>query len=294
LGEGRRLRGEFQQRLIAIQEENKKAINTLPAQFENKFLRSSTDKVYNCINNISVTLLFVNKNRNKVNTISEVIEKIKKMKGIKTKEQVYELLGTTRNSIFNRQRRNKFPYQEIVTYCLREDMDINEILTNRSSAAQPKIRPIRSGSIPTEQEESSDQEGYVFVPKYDVQVSAGQVSLIHSEQIVSHLAFQENWIRQELGIDPNHIVLIQAVGDSMNPTFNAGALLLVNTKVNEIKNDSIYVINRDDELIVKRIQDLWNGQIKIKSDNPKYEPLIIQKTDALKIVGEVVWVGQKN
>lgn len=44
------------------------------------------------------------------------------------------------------------------------------------------------------------------------------------------------------------------------------------------------MINRDDELIVKRIQDLWNGQIKIKSDNPKYEPLIIQKTDALKIV----------
>jgi phage repressor protein C with HTH and peptisase S24 domain len=229
-----------------------------------------------------------------MNTISEVIEKIKKMKGIKTKEKVYELLGTTRNSIFNRQRRNKFPYQEIVTYCLRENMDINEILTNRSSAAQPKIRPIRSGTIPTEQDQSINQEGYVFVPKYDVQVSAGQGSLIHSEQIVSHLAFHENWIRQELGIDPNHIVLIQAVGDSMNPTFNAGALLLVNTKVNQIKNDSIYVINRDDELIVKRIQDLWNGQIKIKSDNLKYEPLIIQKTDALKIVGEVVWVGQKN
>jgi len=57
---------------------------------------------------------------------------------------------------------------------------------------------------------------------------------------------------------------------------------------------ALYVINRDDELIVKRIQDLWNGQIKIKSDNPKYEPLIIQKTDAIKIVGEVVWIGQKK
>ena len=120
-----------------------------------------------------------------MNAISEVIEKIKKMKGIKTKEKVYELLGTTRNSIFNRQRRNKFPYQEIVTYCLRENMDINEILTNQSSAAQPKIRPIRSGTIPTEQVQSSDQEGYVFVPKYDVQVSARQGSLIHSKQIES-------------------------------------------------------------------------------------------------------------
>ncbi len=108
------------------------------------------------------------------------------------------------------------------------------------------------------------------------------------------LRFFPIWTRQELGIDPDHIVLIQAVGDSMNPTFNASAVLLVNTKVNQIKNDSIYVINRDDELIVKRIQDLWNGQIKIKSDNPKYEPLVIQKTDAIKIVGEVVWIGQKN
>ncbi|MBT4259623.1 MAG: hypothetical protein HOD90_06890 [Nitrospina sp.] len=227
-----------------------------------------------------------------MNTISEVIEKIKKMRGIKTKEKVYVLLGTTRNSIFNRQRRNKFPYQEIVTYCLRENIDINELLTNQSSAG--KTKQIRTGTIPTEQVQPSEQEEYIFVPKYDVQVSAGQGSLIHSEQIVSHLAFQENWIRQELGLDPNHIVLIQAVGDSMNPTFNAGALLLVNTKVDRIKNDSIYVINRDDELIVKRIQDLWNGQIKIKSDNPKYEPLIIQKTGAIKIVGEVVWIGQKN
>ncbi|MBC8283753.1 MAG: helix-turn-helix transcriptional regulator [Nitrospinae bacterium] len=62
----------------------------------------------------------------------------------------------------------------------------------------------------------------------------------------------------------------------------------------QAKNDSIYVINRDDELIVKRILDLWNGQIKIRIDNPKYEPFIIQKTDALKIVGDVVWIGQKN
>jgi phage repressor protein C with HTH and peptisase S24 domain len=207
---------------------------------------------------------------------------------------VYDLHGTTRNCIFNRQRRNKFPYQEIVTYCIRENIDINELLTNQSSAGKTKTKQIRTSTIPTEQAQPSEQEGYVFVPKYDVQVSAGQGSLIHSEQIVSHLAFQENWIRQELGLDPSHILLIQAIGDSMNPTFNAGALLLVNTKVDRIKNDSIYVINRDDELIVKRIQDLWNGQIKIKSDNPKYEPLIIQKTDAIKIVGEVVWIGQKN
>ncbi|MBC8284964.1 MAG: helix-turn-helix domain-containing protein [Nitrospinae bacterium] len=229
-----------------------------------------------------------------MNTISEVIEKIKKMKEIKTKEKVYELLGTTRNSIFNRQRRNKFPYQEIVTYCLRENIDINELLTNQTSAGKTKIKQIRTGTIPTQPDQSIDQDGYVFLPKYDIQVSAGQGSLIHSEQVVSHLAFRETWIRQELGLDPNHIVLIQAIGDSMNPTFNSGALLLVNTTVNQIKNDSIYVINRDDELIVKRIQDLWNGQIKIKSDNPKYEPLIIQKTDAIKIVGEVVWIGQKN
>jgi len=47
-------------------------------------------------------------------------------------------------------------------------------------------------------------------------------------------------------------------------------------------------------LIVKRIQDLWDGQIKIKSDNTKYESLIIQKIDAIKIVGEVVWIGQRN
>jgi phage repressor protein C with HTH and peptisase S24 domain len=138
-------------------------------------------------------------------------------------------------------------------------------------------------------------EGFVLVPRYDVQGSMGNGSVIHSEQIVDHLAFRAEWVRTALGASPEHLVLISAIGDSMEPTLRAGDLLLIDRSVTGVKHDSIYAFAVGDELRVKRVQRLYDGTLIVKSDNPGYssETLTPEQADKVNIVGRVVWTGRR-
>lgn len=139
---------------------------------------------------------------------------------------------------------------------------------------------------------NSLSDRYVYLPLYDVEASAGHGSMIHSEQIIDHLAFLREWVQKELGLNPERVLLIKAIGDSMTPTIKAGALLLVNMEVTKVRNDSIYIIRQDGDLLVKRVQNLMDGRVEIKSDNADYKPIIVQ-SKTLDVIGEVVWGGQR-
>jgi len=138
-------------------------------------------------------------------------------------------------------------------------------------------------------------EGFVLVPRYDVAASMGNGSVIHSEQVVDHLAFRAEWVRTELGTSPRHLILISAIGDSMEPSLRAGDLLLVDRSVEHVHQDAVYAIALNGELRIKRIQRLFDGTLIIKSDNPSYrtEELTPDQAEQLRIVGRVVWSGRR-
>lgn len=138
-------------------------------------------------------------------------------------------------------------------------------------------------------------EGFVLVPRYDVTGSMGNGRVIHSEQIVDHLAFRAEWVRTELGTSPKNLVLISAVGDSMEPALRAHDLLLIDRSVLTVNQDAIYAFAVDGELRVKRIQRLFDGSLIIKSDNPSYatETLTEQQAETINLVGRVVWSGRR-
>ena len=140
-------------------------------------------------------------------------------------------------------------------------------------------------------------EGFVLVPRYNIEASAGGGSVVHSEQIVDHLAFKEGWVRKELGALPDDLVLIHSIGDSMEPTIRSGDLLLVDrNKKSKMKGDGIYLINLDDGLLVKRIEWLVDGSVVIRGDNAivsREQKLSSTDLEKLHILGRVVWVGSK-
>ncbi|MGA4815943.1 S24 family peptidase [Pseudomonas aeruginosa] len=53
---------------------------------------------------------------------------------------------------------------------------------------------------------------------------------------------------------PDNLALITGYGDSMQPTFSDGDILLVDTGITEIKIDAVYVMALKDELYIKRMQ----------------------------------------
>lgn len=133
------------------------------------------------------------------------------------------------------------------------------------------------------------------MPRYDVAASMGNGSVIHNEQVVDHLAFRAEWVRTELGASPNNLILISAIGDSMEPSLRAGDLLLIDRSVESVRQDAIYAIAQDGELRIKRIQRLFDGSLIIKSDNPQYGPenLTVEQAERMRIVGRVVWSGRR-
>lgn len=153
---------------------------------------------------------------------------------------------------------------------------------------------ISAGSKPLAPVNGPENE-FVYVAKYEVAASAGNGAVIHDEAVVDHLAFKRSWITQTLGLDPLHLALIDARGDSMSPTIESGDLLLLDTRKGGAKSEGVYVINLAGALLVKRLRIKLSGTVEVMSDNPKYssESISGSELDRLVLVGRVVWHGRK-
>ncbi|MGD9539048.1 MAG: helix-turn-helix transcriptional regulator [Alphaproteobacteria bacterium] len=135
---------------------------------------------------------------------------------------------------------------------------------------------------------------YVFVPRHEVRAAAGAGSVVTSEQVVDYLAFKAEWIRS-LGLTPQRLSLIEAAGDSMEPTIRPSDLLLLDIGIETVKQNAIYVVSVAGELVVKRLQRLFDGTVIMSSDNPAYQPeqLTADEAATLHIVGRVIWIGRQ-
>lgn len=142
---------------------------------------------------------------------------------------------------------------------------------------------------------ASALEGYVRVPRFvDLEASAGPGAFADTARVVDYLIFREDWVRRALGADPRKLVLVTATGDSMEPAIRSGDLLLVDTGVDRLVDDAIYVVARHGRLMVKRLQSLFNGAVVIRSDNAVYADETLDPADAeqLHVAGRVRWIGR--
>jgi phage repressor protein C with HTH and peptisase S24 domain len=132
---------------------------------------------------------------------------------------------------------------------------------------------------------------YQLVPRTTARPSAGYGMVVESEQIVDYLAFKREWLSRVLGITHPDILLSEVRGDSMADTLYDGDLVLVDMRQNRLDASAVYVLKVGDALLVKRVQHNLNGTVTVKSDNPKYETVILKgdKLNELQIVGRVVW-----
>lgn len=139
-------------------------------------------------------------------------------------------------------------------------------------------------------EEGGRQHGdYVFLSRYNVNVPGSEGPLT-SEQIVDHLAFKADWIKARFNTEPRNLLLIEIIGDAMSPTLEESDLLLVDLAEPRFKHDGIYVLRRECDLAVRRVQRRADGNLLVRSDNPAYESLIVAREE-LRVVGRAIWVS---
>src|SRR5688572_13870883 len=137
--------------------------------------------------------------------------------------------------------------------------------------------------------------GMIRVPRLDVEASAGHGAIAEGEGVVAHIAFDPKWLRQLCKGGTNKLSFIRVQGDSMSPTLADGDDILVDGADGADRlRDGIYVLRRDDALMVKRLAtNPFDSRATIKSDNPAYPEWKDCELSTLAIIGRVVWAGRR-
>ena len=135
--------------------------------------------------------------------------------------------------------------------------------------------------------------GLRAIPRFALGASAGPGALHDDERPVAHIGFDPDWLRR-LGVGPgDDLSIIRVDGDSMLPTLDDGDDILVDrSDAASFIRDGIYVLRRDDALLVKRLSvHPGTRRLTVASDNPAHPTWPDCDPATIDIVGRVIWAG---
>ena len=127
------------------------------------------------------------------------------------------------------------------------------------------------------------------IPLRDIDLAAGAGAVVESEEVVGHLAFSADWLKQR-GIDSENASIVRVTGRSMEPTLLEGSSVLVDETRRRRRAGEIFAVRRADGGVVKRLAKDERGRWLLTSDNPRYDPVPWSPDD--EIVGQVRWTAR--
>lgn len=132
---------------------------------------------------------------------------------------------------------------------------------------------------------------FYLVPKVEARCGAG-ASLETSGDVQAMHAFRKSFFGR-CNIHARSAVMMDVIGDSMEPTIYEGDTVLFDKSDNELRDGYIYVLTLGDELRIKRIQKTLKC-VKLLSDNPRYSTEIVEGIDLEQLIvhGRVRWFGR--
>ena len=184
-------------------------------------------------------------------------------------------LGLSKESLSHHKRKQTIPYEAIVYFCAKRHISINWVLFNQ---------------LPKSLE--AHTEPFVAIKYFkELTTSAGGGGV--GEVTHPHFLYlSRQLIKTFYKTSPPFGCLhaLHVKGDSMEPTLEDGALMLVDSSKTHIQKGGIFVLEHEAGLLVKRLLSRCDGGVEIASDNPHYSPYILcaQELATLRIHGEVL------
>ncbi len=139
-------------------------------------------------------------------------------------------------------------------------------------------------------------------PEVDVKLGAGSgvvgevINLpvgsgnVAGHKIVAEWLIPTGYLRNEAKASPNHTIIMEVIGDSMQPTYMPGDRVIVDLSQNQMTTDTVYAISDGySEPQIKRLQRVpfsQPGEVKIISDNPALETFTVELA-RLTIIGRI-------
>ncbi|MBT5230793.1 MAG: helix-turn-helix domain-containing protein [Methylococcales bacterium] len=228
-------------------------------------------------------------------TTSSRIKRSRKELGY-TQQQVADAIGVNRVSITNWERGESNPRGKNLSKLAKllqceQDWILYGANMGTMTANMSDLLSKVKQDTPNEDPPESD---YLKVRRFNVELSAGHGSFVDDEQVIDELYFRKDWV-ESLRLNPEHLVVLQARGDSMAPRIQSGDVVLTDLSDCKIIDGKIYAIRIEDQLIIKRIHLNYDGSLIIHSDNnsPEYCDMTVAKDNIkdINILGRILWVA---
>ena len=229
-------------------------------------------------------------------TVGLKIKSIREAEGL-TRSQLSDLTGISSDTIAQYETgRIKTIGLDKLDKIINNDRFHKYALWLISEKTEPEVGQISPKDLSNNVFTHKKEDKHIQLPFYEISASAGVGLLAEVEERPKTISFEPYWLRNEIGVCPSNVFLMLVDGDSMQPTLKNGSMIMVNKDVDNL-SDGVYVMRHDNNLLVKRLQMLPGGIIRVKSDNSMYDPWEITKSqldgEELALIGRVVWTGQK-
>lgn len=224
---------------------------------------------------------------------------------ITTQQALAQVLGVNRSAITQSKKRDAIPQKWILRLSRVYGLSPDWLEFGRGDKLMPRAVQLpgkASAARPTQQNATGNGPGGMpphlrnelpmgmhMVPKVRARLSAGGGSFEVQAMSVGEQPFAQAWLARKG--TPSAMVLMDVVGDSMEPEIRDGDTVLVDRSAETLRFGHIYAVGFEDAVLVKRVLRTPEG-LALVSDNPAYGPIRIRgdEVEQFRVIGRVVWL----
>jgi phage repressor protein C with HTH and peptisase S24 domain len=135
---------------------------------------------------------------------------------------------------------------------------------------------------------------YFLIPLYPQKSGEGNIS---EKGLYVKIMPLKSWVQNALQVNPDNLSMLLVEGESMSPTFHPGDILIIDQSrgKDHLEEGFYLIILNGGSPLLKRLQPMLGGKIKIISDNPRYESMTVslEESDEIRIVGRIIWQARR-
>jgi phage repressor protein C with HTH and peptisase S24 domain len=143
------------------------------------------------------------------------------------------------------------------------------------------------------QDNDSDE---IIIPWFRLRPAAGDGSIADESDYYDFrgIVFSRRYLRQLLSADPANLYAFNIRGDSMEPEFHSGDLVLIDKGAIDMGfHDGIWMFRRGDGIAIKQVQMTDSRQLRAVSINTNYPPFMLDMSED-ELIGRIVYQGVKR
>ncbi|SKA74058.1 Phage repressor protein C, contains Cro/C1-type HTH and peptisase s24 domains [Paucidesulfovibrio gracilis DSM 16080] len=217
-------------------------------------------------------------------SFAEFFKRVQHVTELRNQSDLARELGVGRAAVSLAKKKESIPARWILEIAGRYNVDPGWLETGRGQA---KPTPHT-----TTHEPEPMVDDFARIPKVRARLCAGGGSFETEGRVEGYYAFRADWVRRKG--DPRAMVLMQVVGNSMEPELQDGDMVLIDQSKTDVYAGGIYAVGVEDTVLVKRIEKL-PGQLVLHSDNTDYSPIRLSGDELLnvRIIGKVLWISRE-